>query len=351
MTSYAQRQVSLDCNAKFVVYSLLSGFGPITERERDATRFIIGVLPSCINDRRLVRVPITNDAYTLAQLYLRELRVMASRHSYVHEGTLRNPKQAAAILNVIVSPLLSHLSREERKYLLGSIGDAETLLSNPLDLLNELTAAWKIHHLELFTNWRSLPISGVEQYAFGVRLPVPLSLEEVLTPLPYPPKVSRNTRTRAMRCEKAVGLYANPALCDRRNQLRKPMDLQPATHFIPSKRTKGSELKALDSMPRRFILPDLQYAQSSSDSSSISTDDCGFGSLSSRSSSPLTTDEVFEESTWDLVEDGSDIELECACLQEHVCGAYGTDRGSLEEPIESAVEWEVLFSIGVVAAQ
>jgi hypothetical protein len=35
---------------------------------------------------------MTNDAYTLAQVCLPELRVMASRHSYVHDGALRNFK-------------------------------------------------------------------------------------------------------------------------------------------------------------------------------------------------------------------------------------------------------------------
>ncbi|CEL59229.1 hypothetical protein RSOLAG1IB_03162 [Rhizoctonia solani AG-1 IB] len=317
MSSCIQHRVSLDCNAKFVAYSLLSGFGSITEKERDATQFILGVLPSCVNDRRLVKVPMTNDAYTLAQVCLPELRVMASRHSYVHDGALRNFKQAAAILNVIVSPLISHLSREERKYLLCSISDAEALLSNPLGTLNELVGAWKIRHFELFTNWRSLPIPGVEQYSYGAKLPVPLTLEEILTPLPYPPGASRVTRARTLGHTKAAR-----SLSIRQSQLRKSMDLQPTARFVHSRPTKGPELKTLDSMPRHFVLPDLIYAQSSSDASSISTDDCGFRSLSSRSSSPLITHDAFEESAWDIIEDGSDLELECTYRHEHVCGAY-----------------------------
>ncbi|KAF8743090.1 hypothetical protein RHS02_03234, partial [Rhizoctonia solani] len=264
---------------------------------------------------------MTDHAYTLAQLYLPELRVMSSRHSYVHDETLRNFKQAGAILNIIVSPLISHLSREEQKYLIGSINDAETLLSNPLDILNELIAAWKIRHFELFTNWRSLPVSGVEQYHFGVKLPVPLSLEEILTPLPYPSKVSQVKRTRIVGCQKTANFCTNSS-CDQRDQLRKPMDLQPATRFVPSKCTNGSNIKALDSIPRQFVLSHLRYAQSSSDSSSVSTDDCGFSSMSSRSSSPLIADETYEESTWDLVEEGYDLDLGCACHLEHVCGAY-----------------------------
>ncbi|KDN38903.1 hypothetical protein RSAG8_09184, partial [Rhizoctonia solani AG-8 WAC10335] len=167
MSSRVQSRMSLDCNAEFVVYSLLSGFGTVTERERDATRFILGLLPSCMNgNRRVPKVSMVNDAYTLAQLYLPELRVVASRHSYVHRGPLKSSKQAQALLNVVISPLVFHLSSEERKQLLGSIGDVEALLSSPLDTFNELVAAWKIRHLELFTNWRSLPI--VERVVQGI---------------------------------------------------------------------------------------------------------------------------------------------------------------------------------------
>ncbi|EUC56228.1 translocation protein sec63, putative [Rhizoctonia solani AG-3 Rhs1AP] len=300
MSSHVQSRMLLDCNADFVVYSLLSGFGSVTERERDATRFILGVL--------MPKVLMTNDAYTLAQLYLPELRVMASRHSYVHKGPLKSSKQARVLLNIVVSPLVFHLSSEERKQILGSIGDAEALLSNPLDLLNEFVAAWKIRYLELFTNWRSLPIVGVDGYHFGVKLPVPLTLEEVLTPLPYPPKLPPTVWTR---CEKTPNRHAElPPL------LPKPIDFQLAGRSVSSKSVKKSDLEALNPRPQYFILPDL--TRTSSDSSSVSTDDCGFSSLGS--DSPLLEVEVFEESTWDLVEDWS--ELGCTHHEGRVCCIY-----------------------------
>ncbi|CAE7102218.1 unnamed protein product [Rhizoctonia solani] len=305
MNSDAQSQMTLDCNADFVVYSLLSGFGSVTGRERDATQFILRFLPSYVNDRRAPKVSITNDAYTLAQLYLPELRVMASRHSYVHNGPLKGFKQAQVLLKVIMSPLIFHLSSEEQKQLLGSVDEAEALLSNPLDVLNELVAAWKIHHLELFTNWRSLPIAGVDEYYFGVKLPVPLALEEVLTPLPYPSKTSRTVWT----ChEKTPNRHVK--LPPRGRTLpQEPIDFQ----LIPSRSSKKSELKSLNPRLQYFAFPDL--VRTSSDSSSVSTDSCGFISLSSNS--PLIEGEVFEESTWDLVEDRS--ELECACCEGQTC--------------------------------
>ncbi|KAH7344122.1 hypothetical protein B0J17DRAFT_765244 [Rhizoctonia solani] len=295
MSLRAQPRVSLDCNAKFVVYSLLSGFGSVTEKESDATRFILGLLPCFMNGgRRLAKVPMTNDTYTLAQLYLPELRVMASRHSYIHRGPLKNSKHAQALLNVVACPLTIHLSPGERKQLLGSISDAEVLLSNPLDVLNELVAAWRARHLELFTNWRSLPIAGVDEYYFGVKLPVPLALEEILTPLPYPSKLSRTTWTR---CERTPNGYMTLPLCDRRTLFQQPRDPQQTSRSIPSRSVKKSDLKPLDSIPQYFTLPDL--TRSSSDSSSISTDGTRFSVLSG---SPLLEDHAFEESTWDLVE-------------------------------------------------
>ncbi|CAE6429173.1 unnamed protein product [Rhizoctonia solani] len=296
MSLRAQPRLSFDCNAKFVVYSLLCGFGSVTERERDATQFILGLLPCFMNsNRRLAKAPMTNDAYTTAQLYLPELRVMASRHSYVHRGPLKSSKHAQALLNVVVCPLVIHLSPEDRKQLLGSIRDAEMMLSNPPDVLNELVAAWRVRHLELFTNWRSLPIAGVDEYYFGIKLPVPLELEEVLTPLPYPPIVSRTAWTR---CERTPHGYMTLPLCDRRTLSQQQRDSRQTSRSIPSRSIKKSDLKPLNSSPQYFILPDL--TRSSSDSSSISTDGGRFSILSS---SPLLEHEIFEESTWDLVED------------------------------------------------
>ncbi|KAG8705952.1 hypothetical protein FRC11_008657, partial [Ceratobasidium sp. 423] len=309
MSLRVQRRMSLDCNAKFVVYSLLSGFGSVTQRERDATRFVLGLIPSCVNGRRLVKVSMTNDAYTLAQLYLPELRVMASRHSYVHNEPLKNSKQAQTLLSVIVSPLVFHLSFEERKQILGSIGDVEVLLSNPLDVLNELVAAWKIRHLELVTNWRSLPIAGVDEYYFGVKLPVPLKFEELLTPLPYPSKTPRANWSRTVGYEIASNRYGKLPLCGQRIPPPKPMDFQLTTRSVPSRPDKKSELKALDLRDQYFVLPDLARTSSDSSSASTSTNDSGFISLGGNSDSHLFANENFEESTWDLVEDWSELEL------------------------------------------
>ncbi|CAE6476985.1 unnamed protein product [Rhizoctonia solani] len=312
MSLRVQRRMSLDCNAKFVMYSLLSEFGSLTEKERDATRFVLGLIPSCVNgSRRLVKVPMTNDAYTLAQLYLPELQVMASRHSYVQRGPLKNSKQAQALLSVIVSPLVCHLSSEERKQILGSIGDVEALLSNPLDILSELVGAWKIRHLELVTNWRSLPIAGVDRYYFGVKLPVPLTLEELLAPLPYPPKSPRATWNRTVGYEKAPNRYMKLPPRDQRTLPQKPMDFQLATRSAPSRLDKKSELKALDLRYQYFVLPDLARtsSDSSSSSSSTNTNDSGSASLGGNSDSHLFADEGFEESTWDLVEDWSELQL------------------------------------------
>ncbi|CAE6422376.1 unnamed protein product [Rhizoctonia solani] len=333
MSSHVQSRMLLDCSADFVVYSLLSGFGSVTERERDATRFILGFLCCMNGNHRMPKILMTNDAYTLAQLYLPELRVMASRHSYVHKGPLKSskvsstsfstyvfvlnprpirPQQAQVLLNIVVSPLIFHLSSEERKQILGSIGDAEALLSNPLDLLNEFVAAWKIRYLELFTNWRSLPIGGVDGYHFGVKIPVPLALEEVLTPLPYPPKLPPTVWTRY---EKAPNRLAELPPCGQ-TLLPKPIDFQLAGRSVSSRSVKKSDLEALNPRPQYFILPDL--TRTSSDSSSVSTDDCGFSSLGS--DSPLLEVEVFEESTWDLVEDWS--ELGCTHHEGRVCCIY-----------------------------
>ncbi|CAE6348678.1 unnamed protein product [Rhizoctonia solani] len=313
-----ESQTSLDCSAEFLVYSLLSGFGSITERERDAIRFVLELVPCSMNDRRMAKIPIPNEAYTLAQFYLPELRVMASRHSYVQKGPLKNPKQAQALLNIILSPLFFHLSSEERKQILGSIDNAEALLSNPLDVLNELVAAWKIRHLELFTNWRSLPIAGVGEYYFGIKLPVPLTLEDVLTPLPYPHKLPQTVWARYQKAPN------QPTRSTPRGRTlpRKPINFQP----IASRSVKKSELKALDSRHQCFVLPDL--TRTSSDSSSVSTDD--YGIISLNSDGPLLEDEVFEESTWDLVEDWS--ELRChhggrACCIYAGCGSVSRSGG------------------------
>lgn len=274
---------------------------------------------------------------------------MASRHSYVHREPLKSFKvsqprpvltysfnlrpnhlqQALALLNIVVSPLVSHLSPEERKQIVGSIGNAEALLSNPLDILNELVAAWKICHLELFTNWRSLPIAGVKEYYFGVKLPVPVTLEEVLTPLPYPPKPPPRTH-----CEKAPNQHAESSPCGRALPT-KPADFQLISRSISSGSVNKSGFAT-----QYFVLPDL--TRTSSDSSSVSTDDCGLGSLDSTSS--LLDNNAFEESTWDLVEDGS--ELGCThhggrvpCIYTGCRSASRISKGGFHEDFEGTLDF------------
>ncbi|CAE6422481.1 unnamed protein product [Rhizoctonia solani] len=174
----------LDCNASFVAYALLSTFATITEKERDAVRFIIELIP-CY-DEATGKLRMSFDAHVLAQIYLAELRVMAGRHNYTHDGSLEEAPQARALLSVIVVPLIRHLCAEEYNYLLESLEAAYFLLSRPLDVLDELVIMWQIRNAKIVTDWCSHPTGDLENYEFGVELPDNLSLEVLLTPLPYP---------------------------------------------------------------------------------------------------------------------------------------------------------------------
>ncbi|KAH7344112.1 hypothetical protein B0J17DRAFT_739947 [Rhizoctonia solani] len=176
----------LDCDASFVACALLSTFVIVTEKERDAVRFIIELIP-CY-DEVTGKLRMTFDTHVLAQIYLAELRVLASRHSYIHDGSLEEAPQARALLNVVFMPLIRHLRIEEYNNLLESIDKAHYLLSRPLDVLDELAIQWRILNVKVATNWRSHPVEDLENYEFGVELPVKYSLEDLLTPLPYPTK-------------------------------------------------------------------------------------------------------------------------------------------------------------------
>ncbi|KAJ1308325.1 hypothetical protein OPQ81_004035 [Rhizoctonia solani] len=177
-----------DCNASFVACALLSTFATITEKERDAVQFIIELIP-CY-DGITGQLQMTFDVHVLAQIYLAELRVMAGRHGYTHDGSLEEAPQACALLNVIVTPLIRHLSNEEYDHLLGSLEEAYLLLSRPIDILRRLVIMWRIQNASISTDWCSHPIGDLDKYQFGVELPGNLSLEDLLTPLPYPTKPS-----------------------------------------------------------------------------------------------------------------------------------------------------------------
>ncbi|KAB5592736.1 hypothetical protein CTheo_3804 [Ceratobasidium theobromae] len=192
-----------DCNAAFVAYSLLSSFNAISHKEREAVRFALELIP-CY-DGLTGKLRMTYDAHVLAQIYLAQLRLMAARHCYTHDGSLEDAavsylifihwlvlltvapraQQARALLSVIILPLVRHISCEEHADIVQSMGDAEALLACPLERLNELVNSWKLRNLELIRNWRSYPIDGVEYYHFGVELPSKFRLEDLLTPLPY----------------------------------------------------------------------------------------------------------------------------------------------------------------------
>ncbi|KAG8740639.1 hypothetical protein FRC10_004097 [Ceratobasidium sp. 414] len=176
--------MTYDCTATFVVYALLSSFSAISKKDRDAVRYVLGLLSDYnVATRQLL---MTHDVCALARLYLPQLRTMAARHSYVHRGSLKSDSQARALLGVVVTPLIRHLSSTQYQDILASIEDANTLLSLPISILNELVVSWRIQNLELVLNWRSFPVLGTKMYSFGCSGLPGFRVEDVLTPLPYP---------------------------------------------------------------------------------------------------------------------------------------------------------------------
>ncbi|KAG8701222.1 hypothetical protein FRC09_005491 [Ceratobasidium sp. 395] len=172
------------CKATFVAYALLSSFGTITKKDRDAVRYVLELLSSY--DIATQELLTTHDMCVLAGVYLPQLRTMALRHSYEHRGSLKNDSHAHMLLSVIVTPLIRHVSPEQYRDIVDSVKDANTLLSMPMSVLNELVASWRVQHLELVLNWRSFPISGTNTYSFGCTVLRGFRIEDVLTPLPYP---------------------------------------------------------------------------------------------------------------------------------------------------------------------
>ncbi|KAG8771503.1 hypothetical protein FRC12_003580 [Ceratobasidium sp. 428] len=76
------------CEATFVAYALLSSFGTITKKDRDAVRYVLELLSSY--DIATQELLMTHDMCVLAGVYLPQLRTMALRHSYEHRGSLKN---------------------------------------------------------------------------------------------------------------------------------------------------------------------------------------------------------------------------------------------------------------------
>lgn len=163
---------------------------------------------------------MTRDAHVLAQIHLAQLRVMASRHRYTHDGSLEDItvsnsvtinlvpstntlnlliQQARALLSVIIVPLLRHLSVSEYNNIVASLDRAEVLLSHPLEELNKLVTSWRIQNIALLINWTSHPLDGADSYYFGGPAPVEgFRLEDILTPLPYPTKIILHDRLSAL---------------------------------------------------------------------------------------------------------------------------------------------------------
>ncbi|QRV87251.1 Zinc-binding dehydrogenase [Ceratobasidium sp. AG-Ba] len=134
------------------------------------------------------RLRMTRDAHILSQVYLAELRVLAKRHCYVHEGSLEDPAQARALLSVIVLPLVRHLSQTEYMDIVDSVNEAEDLLSTELNYLNELVDLWSLKYLSLLQAWRTSPMCGEQEWHYGHLLNTSFRIEDMATPLPYPLK-------------------------------------------------------------------------------------------------------------------------------------------------------------------
>ncbi|KAG8707873.1 hypothetical protein FRC08_000251 [Ceratobasidium sp. 394] len=135
---------------------------------------------------------------------------MAVRHSYVHKGSLKSDNQARALLSVIVTPLVRHLSSEQYQDIVASIEEANTLLSLPISTLNELVASWRIQNLELVLNWRSFPVLGTKMYSFGCSALPGFRVEDVLTPLPYPVPASSRASSIDGTSKGLYGQSTNP---------------------------------------------------------------------------------------------------------------------------------------------
>ncbi|CAE6486585.1 unnamed protein product [Rhizoctonia solani] len=268
--------MTLDCSAPFIAYSLLSTFPTtIAENERDAVQVILELLP-CY-DVISKELHVTHEAHVVSRILLDELRIMARRHSYVQEGALEDIAEAQDLLNVIVLPLVRHLSESEYNEIRRTIEDADKLLSNSLQLLNELLGMWRLRNFEVVSEWHSHPIEGFENYHFGMNLPNGAKLEELLTPLPYPTKLYHSdsgysTEDEGIRHKRERR---------RKRQARSRTSESDKPRAVP--RSEGSRELALKSKPKpkskHFFLPRFTSSHTSSDTAH----DSGDNSDSSRS--------------------------------------------------------------------
>ncbi|EUC56216.1 uroporphyrinogen decarboxylase, putative [Rhizoctonia solani AG-3 Rhs1AP] len=295
--------MSFDCNAPFIAYSLLSTFSTINENERDAVQLILELIP-CY-DVLSKELYVTHEAHAVAQILLDELRMMASRHSYVQESALEDIAEARDLLNVIVLPLVHHLSESEYSEIRRTIEDADKLLSNSLDLLNELLTVWRLRNIDVVNEWHSYPIEGLEHYHSGMELPNGVKLEELLMPLPYPTKLHSSDSGYSTEDE---GPKQKPER-RRKRQIRSYASESGKPRAVP--RSEGARELALKSKPRpkskHFFLPRFTSSRTSSDSAH----DSGDISDSSRSYNGH-----FRRYP-NFVERGD--EIECLCETGHVC--------------------------------
>ncbi|KAJ1308328.1 hypothetical protein OPQ81_004038 [Rhizoctonia solani] len=257
-----------DCSAPFIAYSLLSTFPTITENERDAVQVILELLP-CY-DVLSGELYVTHEAHIVAQIFLDELRAMARRHSYVQEGPLEGVVEAQDLLNVIILPVVRHLSESEYYDIRRTIEDADKLLSHPLEFLNELLNMWRLRNSEVVSEWHSRPIEGVDNYYSGMELPNGLKLEDVLMPLPYPTKSHSSESGYSTEDETPKRKHERR----RKRQARSYAAESDKPRAVP--RSECSRELALKTKPKpkskHFFLPRFTSSRTSSDTAHDSSD-------------------------------------------------------------------------------
>ncbi|CAE7208039.1 unnamed protein product, partial [Rhizoctonia solani] len=306
------RNMTLDCSASFIAYSLLSTFSTIAEDERDAVQVILELIPCYdILSREL---HVTHEAHVVARMFLDEFRTMASRHSYIQEGDLEDVAEAQDLLNVIILPLVHHLSEREYNEIRRTMEDADKLLSNPLDLLNDLLNMWRLRNCEVVSEWHSHPIDGFENYYFGMELPDGARLAELLMPLPYPTRLHSIDSGYSTEDEGPRQKHERR----RKRQVRSHASESGKPRAVP--RSEGSRELALKSkskpQSRHFFLPRFTSSRTSSDSAH----DSGDNSDSSRSHG------VHSRRSPNFVE------RQCLCETGRVCIMHPDRNASNSEP-------------------
>jgi hypothetical protein len=173
-------------------------------------------------------------------------------------------QQARALLSIIITPLLCHLSPSQNNDILTSIDDAKSILSRPLKILNELLALWKIQNLELVLNWRSFPICGSDSYCFGRSFLPGFRIEDVLSPLPYPfEPASRNS---------SVDTTARPMAGTMARSRKEALSFVPSSKPVRADHYASEPFHSTYNKPTYIVLPPQRAVSfASSDSSSIQT--------------------------------------------------------------------------------